>query len=122
MGSNKPNPRSVACSNVDKTTVTENAAKSFEAVAVVKGVPAASLAYHNLSGVLLDNDESIFGGEALGAFDDSAEADVEADTQTAGGSDNAVRGSGGARESGSGGDDVGAGSSRFRCHPQTFLE
>lgn len=86
---------------------------------MVKGVPAASLAYHNLNGVLPDNDETLFGEETRGELGDTAEADVTADGEAGDDGDN---GSGSARGSRTGSDNVGTGSSRFRYHPRAVLE
>lgn len=86
---------------------------------MVKGVPAASLAYRNPSGVLPDNDNSLFEEETLRDVDDETGA---AEVTAGGGGDDIGGGrngdvSGGLRGSGNGDDNGGTGSSRFRYQP-----
>ena len=84
----------------------------FEAVAVVKGVPAAALAYHNPSGALVDDVSATSGQEATPGFGQAGTADgVTANGQA--GDDGDTAGVGGSG-SGSGGGSVGGNGSRFR--------
>lgn len=84
-------------------------------MAVVKGIPAAALAYHNPSGVLVDDgsiapsEESHRDSGPEGTGDGgTAEGQTGVNGETTG-----VVGNGGG---GGGGGRIGTGSSRFRCH------
>lgn len=84
-------------------------------MAVVKGIPAASLAYHNPSGVLVDGGKNVSSEEARRNFGQvgtagggTADGQTGVNGKTAGVGEN-----GGGGDSG-GGSRIGTGSSRFR--------
>lgn len=93
---------------------------------MVKGVPAASLAYHNPSGVLHDSDENSSGGEEnephlgefAGAADDQAVGAMGVTTERQSGDERVNAGGdsvgGGGGGGTSGGDNIRTRSSRFR--------
>lgn len=95
----------------------------FEAVAVVKGVPAAALAYHNPSGVLVDytktgsiEEARPDFGHAGGAGGRTAHGQIGVGGETA-----PVGGHSGGDDGGIGGASIETVSSRFRCHSNVPL-
>lgn len=94
-------------------------------MAVVKGVPAAALAYHNPGGALVDGAKIASSEEGTLDFGQGAAADGGASDGRAAASGNTARvegnggGGGGGGDGGGdggGGGSIGAVSSRFRCH------
>lgn len=82
----------------------------FEAEAVVKGIPAAALAYHNPGGVLLDHGR-VISSEEEGAPRDSGQVGL-----TDGGAPDGRTCANEETPGGGGGKSIGNESSRFRCH------